>query len=459
MITLKMSTNVAFYTLGCKANQYDTEVMKESLKGENRYETVPFREEADIFVINTCSVTTGADRKSRKYIRKAVRRGELTLVTGCYATLDSREIADIDGVDLIFPNSHKYEFPRILDVAQRGHRGKVSNRKGINWDLDSRKISRDSSHTRAFLKIQDGCSNDCSFCKIRYLRGPTRSKSPEEVVTEARNLGENGFEEIVLTGINLAEYDGKGLKLPGLLEKLTGVGEIHRIRLSSLNPSGITPELIEVFAQSQKTCPYFHVPLQSGSNRVLSSMNRNYTRELYLDKIRLISEELASPTFGTDLMVGFPGEEEMDFKKTKDLVKHVGFINAHVFRYTPREVTPAAQYEDGVHSSRKKERVKELSKLVSRVSQARREEFEGEKIELVLEEQSNKLDGWRGYSRHYLDIHLPEENRPEGYVSGDTLQVRLEEAKENFNVAGPAGRDERKRNKRVKPLEGSRNAD
>lgn len=428
-----MSTKIAFYTLGCKSNQYDTEVMKKAVEEMDGYRVVPFEEGADISVINTCSVTTGADRKSRKYIRKAIRDGGLVLVTGCYVTLDSNEIANIDGVDAIFPNSHKYEFHRVLDWVEKGNRGKVSRDEAINWDLDSRGISRDRNHTRAFLKIQDGCDNSCSFCKVRYLRGPTRSKSPEEVVREARNLGDNGFEEIVLTGINLAEYGEGGLKLAELVEKLSRVKEVSRIRLSSINPSGISEDLVKVFNRSEKPCPYFHIPLQSGSNRVLDSMNRNYSREYYLDRINMIKRELSEPTFGTDLMVGFPGEDKEDFEKTKEVVGSVGFINAHVFRYTPREGTPASEYEDDLHSTRKKQRAKELRNLVSSVSQARRRKFRGSKLEMVLEERSGPLNGWSGYSRNYLDLHLPKRELPEGYGSGDTLEVELEKAKEDIN--------------------------
>lgn len=430
-----MSTRIAFHTLGCKANQYDTEVMKEAIQGEEGYRVVSFEEEADISVINTCSVTTGADRKSRKYIRKAARKEGLVLITGCYVTLDVDEITDIDGVDLIFPNSYKYEFPRVLEWAKRGVRGEVSEREAINWDLDARSISRDRSHTRAFLKIQDGCSNDCSFCKVRFLRGPTRSKSPEEVVKEARELGSNGFEEIVLTGINVAEYGEEGLKLADLLGKLSGVEEISRIRLSSINPSGITSDLVDEFVDSEKFCPHFHVPLQSGSDMVLDSMNRNYDRGYYLDRINLIKKELSEPTFGTDLMVGFPGEDEADFRKTKEMVSRVGFINTHVFRYTPREETPASEYEGKIHSSRKKERGEELRKLASRTSQNQRRKFEGEELEMVLEDRSFALDGWRGYSRNYLDLHLPEEELTDAPDPGDALRVELKEAKEDHNLA------------------------
>jgi len=432
-----MATRIAFYTLGCKSNQYDTEVMKKEAEKRPGYQVVSFGEDVDISVINTCSVTTGADRKSRKYIRRANRRGETVLVTGCYVTLDSDVIADIAGVDLIFPNSHKYEFQEVLEKLERGYTGILDEGEAINWNLDSETLSRDRKHTRAFVKIQDGCSNNCSFCKVRYLRGPTRSKSPGKVLEEARKLGDNGFTEIVLTGINLAEYGEEGLNLPGLLEKLTGVKEISRIRLSSINPAGITEKLLEAFQRSRKLCPYFHVPLQSGSNNILDSMRRNYTREEYLERIEMIKKRLEAPTFGTDVLVGFPGEGEDDFKRTKEIIEKVKFLNLHEFRFTPREVTPAADYDDRIDSTVKKERADEISHLAAETAGKVRRRFEGSKLKMVLEAPSPVIDGWRGYARNYLDLHLPKDSIGERVDKGDTVTVELERAGGEFNLAKP----------------------
>lgn len=430
-----MDKKVAFYTLGCKSNQYDTEIMKRDIRKTNGYNLVPFGDDSDIAVINTCSVTTGADRKSRKYIRRAGKQSGLVLVTGCYVTLDYETIDDIDEVDVIFPNSRKYEFIRILEMVESGHRGKISGKNKNSWNIDSKTVSSDTSHTRAFVKIQDGCSNSCSFCKVRYLRGPARSKSPLKVIKEARKLGKNGFRELVLTGINLSEYGNQGLKLAGLIEKLSQLEEISRIRLSSVNPDGITHNLVDVFSRSDKGCPYFHIPLQSGSDSILNSMNRGYTREYYLDKIDLIRDRIPGSTFGTDLMVGFPGETEKDYQLTKDMVRRVGFTNVHVFRYSDRDKTPASEYEDRVHSSVKNRRAKELRSLAASVSHKEREKFKDKELEMILEEPSNKLQGWRGYSRNYLDLHLPERDRTNGKGSGDVLKVKITEVNEDFCVA------------------------
>ena len=354
-----MKKRVAFYTLGCKANQYDTEVMKEKIKEADGLEPVTFDEDHDVSIINTCSVTNSADRKSRKYIRRAARKGKTVLVTGCYVTLDSDTISEISGVDGIIPNSQKTE---IIDILKRAESNDAVTfpQDPVNWDIDRQAISQDSNHTRAFLKVQDGCSNRCTFCKVHFLRGPARSKSPSRVVEETRTLGKRGFEEVVLTGINMAEYGENDRGLALLIRKLAEVEEISRIRLSSINPEGITEELLEAFEGTDKTCPYFHIPLQSGSNRILDRMNRGYTREYYLDRVNLIKQKLPNGTFGTDLMVGFPGERDSDFEKTLSMVEKVGFINTHVFRYSPREVTPASDFDGRVDSNVKKNRSEKL---------------------------------------------------------------------------------------------------
>lgn len=432
-----MTKKVAFYTLGCKANQYDTEIMKDSLKEEQDYRVVPFSGDPDTVVINTCSVTAGADRKSRKYIRRAARKGAMVMVTGCYTALDSDEIAEISGVDVIFPNSHKYGVGEIMSQAESGFRGKVEDTDGRDWDLDQRVISRDSNHTRAFLKIQDGCSNSCTFCKVHYLRGPSRSKSRSRVIEEASKLGDNGFREIVLTGINLAEYDKEAGGLAELIRQLSRLGKISRIRLSSINPEGITRNLLEVFKDSEKTCPYFHVPLQSGSDRMLNAMNRGYSREYYLRKMDLIRSYLPESTIGTDLMVGFPGEKERDFARTKKTVRKVGLINGHVFRYSPRAVTPAADFKGSVDSSLKKKRAKELRSLLSSISLTRRRKFRGDSLNAIIEEPSDRVDGWRGYSKNYLDIHLRDKGQTKAFNPGESVRVKVLEVKEDFCLAEP----------------------
>ncbi|MFB6291293.1 MAG: tRNA (N(6)-L-threonylcarbamoyladenosine(37)-C(2))-methylthiotransferase MtaB [Candidatus Bipolaricaulia bacterium] len=438
-----MTKKVAFYTLGCKANQYDTESMKEAIRDEPGCQVVPFSgdEDPDAVVVNTCSVTNGADRKSRKYVRRAARKGDLVMVTGCYTTLDSDDVAEISGVDVIFTNLHKNGIVDILNRAESGFRGKVESSTGKNGNLDNQVISKDSSHTRAFLKIQDGCSNSCTFCKVQFLRGPARSKSPSRIMEEAGKLGDHGFRELVLTGINLAEYGGEEYGLAELIRKLSRLEKISRIRLSSINPDGITRELLEAFKNSEKTCPYFHVPLQSGSNRILEKMNRGYTREFYLKKINLIKQYLSDPTIGTDLMVGFPGEEETDFARTKETVRKAEYINGHVFRYSPRDATPASDFEERVNSSTKKRRADELRSLLTSVSLSYRRGFENSGREMIIEEPSDKIDGWRGYSRNYLNIHLSSANQSGDLEPGETVEAKVVDVKEGFCLAKPLNYD------------------
>ncbi|MCF7876137.1 tRNA (N(6)-L-threonylcarbamoyladenosine(37)-C(2))-methylthiotransferase MtaB [Candidatus Bipolaricaulota bacterium] len=434
-----MKKRVAFYTLGCKANQYDTEVMKEKIREEDGFELVAFEEDHDVSIINTCSVTNGADRKSRKYIRRAARKSKFVLVTGCYVTLNSDTITEISGVDGLFSNSQKTEIIDILKLAESNNSGTFFPDQG-SWDIDRQAISRDSNHTRAFLKIQDGCSNRCSFCKVHFLRGPARSKSPARVVKETRNLGEHGFTEVVLTGINMAEYGENDEELARLIRKLAEVEEISRIRLSSINPEGITEELLEAFEETDNTCPYFHIPLQSGSNRILDRMNRGYTREYYLDRVNLIKQKLPNGTFGTDLMVGFPGERDSDFEKTLSMVKKVGFINTHVFRYSPREVTPASGFDGRVDSNVKKHRSEELRALAASVGQEQREKFLGRTLEMIVEEKSDRIHGRRGYSKNYLDLHLPENSLAKKIEGGETVTVKLIDVEDDYCVGKPHDR-------------------
>ena len=423
MSTLK----VAFYTLGCRANQYDTEWMKEQLKGN--YDIVPFDESADIYFVNTCTVTGGADRKSRKYLRRASRKEGLTIAIGCYPTFEPKTVRDLEGVDLVAKNRHKGNIEYVLHQALSGKRGILSGNSDNS--IDREEITRDRSHTRAFVKIQDGCNESCSFCRVRYVRGVERSKTPENVVQEIETLAENDFKEIVLTGINLAQYGREDWNLETLLPMVTDVGGIERVRLSSINHTGITNSLIDKFEENEILCPHFHLPLQSGSNRILDRMNRSYTVEDYLDTIERARSRLSQVTFGTDLMVGFPGERVSDFEATKEVLADVNFINHHIFRYSPRQATPAENLDGEVKESVKKRRADELNRLAKQNAAAEKEQFIGEKFNLILEEPSNYTEGWRGYSGNYLDLHL-REGKGFNFAEGDLVQARLRSLKDGY---------------------------
>jgi len=417
----KARAKVSFYTLGCRANQYDTEAMKERLK--ESFKLVSFEEEADIYVINTCTVTVGADRKARKYIRRAKRKGGIVLVTGCYPALNGKEIAEMEAADLVFDNRHKNHLPEIIEQALNGRRGLLQG--GGDWDLEKESIRRDSAHTRAFLKVQDGCDGDCTFCKIRYVRGPARSKSPQSVLEEVRNLLEEGFREIVLTGIDLASYEWNEVSLPGLMRRIAQVEGVRRIRLSSLNLKGMTSDLLYLFKELEEPCPHFHISLQSGSGRVLKKMGRKYDLGDFLQTVDKFRNELPQATFGADIMVGFPGEREEDLKETVKAVKEARLINSHVFRYSPRSETPASKMEVTIGSEEKKRRSDKLRRVARSVALTEKKNFLEDTFAVMLEEPSSKTAGWRGLTRNYLDVHLS--STEEQFQEGEVVKAKLKE--------------------------------
>ena len=414
-----MNKKISFYTLGCRANQYDTEMMKEKLKV--KYQIVPFGPESDIYIINTCTVTGKADSKSRKYIRKASRWGGLVLVTGCYPVLDREEIEEIDGVDFVLTNRNKNN---ILEILRERNENNGEN-LGKSWSLNEQKISRDTRHTRAFLKIQDGCDKDCSYCKIKYVRGPSRSKSRKNVKKEVDSLLENGYPEIVLTGIDLADYGESKKDLPRLLKELSNKKGLERLRLSSINIDGITPEIIEVFKEEKELCPHFHIPLQSGSDKILRSMRRGYKASKYLETIQNLKTNLRGVTFGTDIMIGFPGEKEEDVEKTEKILKEIVYINYHLFPFSPRNYTDASSLPGQIPYETKKKREKRLKEIGSKKAKEEKEKFIGSKRELILEEESSKTGYWRGYTKNYIDVHIP--SLPKKYErEGNILEVKIE---------------------------------
>jgi threonylcarbamoyladenosine tRNA methylthiotransferase MtaB len=413
---------VALRTLGCRANQYDTELMRERLRGG--FEVVAPEEEADIYIINTCTVTARAEAKARQYIHGYARRG-LVLVTGCWATVAPEEVAEIEGVGMVFNNAAKLQVRQLVREALAGRRGIVDPELN-GLPLDRERIGRDSAHTRAFVKIQDGCDRFCTFCRTVFARGRPRSKSPQAVIAEVGELVKNGFSEVVLTGINLAKY-GKdnGASLAGLLWALAEIPGLKRIRLSSIDQEGITPELMEFFRRNEKACPYFHIPLQSGDDLILKRMNRGYTADEYRERIELIKENVPKATFGADVLVGFPGEGEEEFARTYQMIEEVGFLRLHVFRYSPRPRTAAANFPDQVPERIKLERARWLRELGERLSRRVKQGYLGQQLRVLVEERA--ADGhWRGWSENYIDVHIadPEkELRPGKLVEVEILEL------------------------------------
>ena len=440
---------VAFYTLGCKVNQYETEAMKEKFQARG-HEVVSNEESepADIYIINTCTVTNLADRKSRQFIRRAKRTNPdaFVAVTGCYAQVDPEGVSQIPGVDLIVGTNEKQSLVEyIVSALEEGDHitGKDGRPSEMSTD-NSEEISirvRDyddldtycsdgiinamESRTRAYIKIQEGCNRFCSYCIIPFARGKVRSRDEEEILEEAAGLVERGFKEIVLTGINTALYgadkncesDASGEERSGsfglarLLKRIDEIPGDFRVRLSSLEPTVVNSGDVESILDSKRLCPHLHLSIQSGSDNILKSMNRHYSRAEYLEIVNMLRDR--NPSFGitTDIIVGFPGETEEDFSETMDLVGTAGFSKVHVFRYSPRRGTKAAEMTNQVPSSIKATRAQLLSERADRVAKDFLDNQRGS-IHRVLLEESIKEKGSSymvGYTDNYIKVYVPIE--------------------------------------------------
>lgn len=398
---------VGFHTLGCKVNQYETEAMEELFE-QRGYSLVADNEMADVYVINTCTVTNMSDRKSRQFIRKAKKANpdSIIAVVGCYSQVSPDEVAAIEGVDVIIGTTERNKIVDLCEEAKK-HDSKINIVRDIRGYYEFEDISIDDikSKTRAYIKVQDGCNQYCSYCIIPYARGPIRSRILEDVLGEANKLAQMGFKEIVLTGIHVASYgkDLIDLDLGLLIQEIAKVKDIERIRLSSLEQNIITEDFLEKLLASKKVCNHFHLSLQSGSNSVLKRMNRRYTREEYKGKVDLIRKYMPDAGITTDIIVGFPGETEEEFQETLDFVREIGFSRIHVFKYSKRSGTPAADYKDQVHGSIMNERSKVLIHLGEDLNKAFNDKFMDTRVEVLYEEESeDKL--YEGYTSNYIRV-------------------------------------------------------
>lgn len=407
----------ALHNLGCKVNAYETEAMQEMLE-QHGYEIVPFAEGADVYVINTCTVTNMADRKSRQMLHRArkMNPNAVVVAAGCYVQTQG-EKAD-DCIDIIIGNNKKKDLIAILDE----HFAKIEEKEpqielidiAHTHEYEEMHLSRQAEHTRANVKVQDGCNQFCSYCIIPYARGRVRSRKMEDVLSEVRTLADNGYQEIVLTGIHLSSYGiDTGENLLELIRAVHQVEGILRIRLGSLEPRIITREFAEGIAALPKMCPHFHLSLQSGCNATLKRMNRRYTAEEYYEKCELLREVFDHPALTTDVIVGFPGETEEEFQESKAFLEKVKFYETHIFKYSRRQGTKAAEMKDQVPEPVKTERSNQLIAL----SRQNQREFEdrlvGKKVEVLMEEQIER-DGetWQiGHTREYVKVgRKTEEN-------------------------------------------------
>ena len=407
---MKREKTIALHTLGCKLNFSETSTLSRMLEKDG-YAKKDFDEAADVYVINTCSVTDNADKECRQLVRRVQKQNSnaIVVITGCYAQLKPKEIAAIPGVDLVLGAAEKFNLTEHLNAFTKGDSTKISS-CDIDLVNDFNSSYSVTDRTRTFLKVQDGCDYTCSFCTIPMARGKSRSNNIENVVKQAREIGQQGVQEIVLTGVNLGDFgilDGERKEtFFELCEALESVEEIKRFRISSIEPNLLSKEIIEHVANSNKFMPHFHIPLQSGSNMILGQMRRRYKRELYAEKIAYIKELIPDCGIGVDVIVGFPSETEREFKETFDFLHMLDVSYLHVFTYSERANTKALEIKNVVPINVRNERNKILRNLSYQKMQYFQRSQEGQKRK-VLFEQENKNGMIEGYSDNYIRVKSP----------------------------------------------------
>lgn len=407
----------ALHNLGCKVNAYETEAMQEMLE-QNGYEIVPFQEGADVYIINTCTVTNMADRKSRQMIHKARKMNPEAVVVaaGCYVqTAEMQEKLDPD-IDIVIGNNRKQDLIRILAEYWKEetlHPEQVEELIDINHtkEYENLALDRTAEHTRAYIKVQDGCNQFCSYCIIPFARGRVRSRKAQDVTDEVRRLAENGYKEVVLTGIHLSSYGMDLEKEEDLLHLIQSVHEvegIERIRLGSLEPRIITEEFAQTLASLPKICPHFHLSMQSGCDETLKRMNRRYTSAVYFEKCEILRSAFEHPALTTDVIVGFPQESEEEFEITRKFIEKVNFYETHVFKYSKRQGTKAAAMEGQIPEPVKGTRSAELIRIGKEHKKAFESWYIGKEIAVLFEEEIER-DGqkiWVGHTREYIKVAL-----------------------------------------------------
>ena len=419
----------ALHNLGCKVNAYETEAMQELLE-KNGYEIVPFKEGADVYVVNTCTVTNIADRKSRQMLHKARKMNPdaIVVATGCYVQTENQKVDDC--IDIVIGNNKKKDIVEILKQYEE-ESGRTTDLIDIGHtkEYENLHLSRTGEHTRAYIKVQDGCNQFCSYCIIPYARGRVRSRAKEDVIEEVKTLAANGYKEVVLTGIHLSSY-GVDIEdsLLSLILAVHEVDGIHRIRLGSLEPGIITEEFVRTISALPKVCPHFHLSLQSGCNATLRRMNRRYTAEEYAEKCQLLRKYFAHPALTTDVITGFPGETPEEFEESRAFVDSIDFYETHVFKYSRREGTKAAVMPDQVPEQIKAER----SKVLIALSEEKQSRFEEELIEttqeVLMEEAIEREDGiWQiGHTKEYVKIGYKTEKNLANQLINVEIESRLQ---------------------------------
>jgi threonylcarbamoyladenosine tRNA methylthiotransferase MtaB len=399
----------ALHNLGCKVNAYETEAMQQMLE-EAGYEIVPFSQAADVYVINTCSVTNMADRKSRQMLHRAKKQNPdaVVVAAGCYVQTKEQEVETDDAVDLVIGNNKKHELVSMLDAYFSGkeERAVIDINDG-RQEYEELFLTHTAEHTRAFVKVQDGCNQFCSYCIIPYARGRVRSRKLADVCREVEALAEKGYQEVVLTGIHLSSYGvDTGDSLLELIRMVHRIPGISRIRLGSLEPKIITEEFVSEIARLPKLCPHFHLSLQSGCDETLKRMNRKYTTEEYERGCAVLRSYFVHPAITTDVIVGFPGETEEEFQTTMAFLERIHFYEMHIFKYSKRQGTRAAEMKDQIPEEIKTARSAKLIALGNRMSEEFRAYYLGREEEILFEEQIT-VDGkpyYVGFNREYVKV-------------------------------------------------------
>ncbi len=407
---------VAFITLGCKVNQYETNAMSQKLIEEG-YKIVEHTQKADIYIINTCTVTNMSDRKSRQMIRRAkeINPEAIIIAVGCYVQVAKKEIENIKEIDLALGNEEKVDIVKYCnEIIQKNKKEKIAD------VMQSRKFAEfgETSYTektRAVIKVQDGCDRFCSYCIIPYARGRVRSREPEHIIKEIKQIANEGIKEVVITGIHIASYGKdfkKDYKLIDLLEEINKIDGIERIRLGSIEPLLITEEFVQRLVKLEKICEQFHLSLQSGCDETLKRMNRRYTTQQFEEIVKRLRKAYDNVNLTTDIIVGFPGETEEEFAKTYKFLEKIKFYKMHIFKYSPRKGTRAEQMPQQIEPQLKEERSKKLIELSDKNEKEYNSEYVGKRVEVLWEEQKNEI--YKGHTKNYVLVEMkakPSENK------------------------------------------------
>ncbi len=426
---------VAFITLGCKVNQYETNAMTQQFI-EKGYKIVEHTEKADIYIVNTCTVTNMSDRKSRQMLRreKELNKDAIIVACGCYAQTAKEELEQMEEIDLVLGNNEKKD---IVKYVEKYIESKLPETKTEDVMQQKEFIEFGdvifTEKTRAVIKIQDGCDRFCSYCIIPYARGRVRSRKPEHVISEITEIAKNGIKEVVITGIHIASYGkdfNNGYKLIDLLEEINTIKGIERIRLGSIEPLIITEEFVERLKKLEKVCHQFHLSLQSGCDETLKRMNRRYTTEQFKEIAHLLRKNFSDAVLTTDIIVGFPGESEEEFETTYKFLEEIKFYKMHIFKYSPRKGTKAEKMENQIDGNKKEERSKKLIELSNKNEREYNQKYIGQDVEVLFEEEKNGV--WQGHTKNYILAHYKTSENVENQI----IKLKCIKAMEEYIEVG-----------------------